>query len=139
MHLPRILKVALGLLTAVPAVYVVLFAVLLARIVFLGAMGDPRARTMPVPMTDLMWVHLAVMVLVIALEIFYLLYLFRTDRVPVDQRAKWAVGLVVVNVAAMPIFFFLHVWPERAAPRSAPAGGIDVGRRPEPNRVLGRN
>jgi hypothetical protein len=119
MHLPRILKVALGLLTAVPAVYVVLFAVMIARMVFLGATGDPRARTTPVPMTDLMWVHLAVMVLVVGLETFYLLYLFRTDRVAPDQRAKWAVALLVINVAAMPLFFFLHVWPERATPRLA--------------------
>ena len=121
MHLPRILKVVLGLLTAVPAVYVVLFAVMLARMVLWGATGDPRARTTPVPMTDLMWVHLAVMVLLIGLETFYLLYLFRTDRVPPDQRAKWAVALLVVNVAALPLFFFFHVWPERAIPRSGPA------------------
>jgi hypothetical protein len=116
MHLPRILKVALGLLTAVPAVYVVLFAVLIARLVVWGATGDPRARTAPVSITDLMWVHMSVMVLLIALETFYLLYLFRTDRVPPDQRAKWAVALLVVNVAAMPIFFALHVWPERPTP-----------------------
>jgi hypothetical protein len=121
MHLPRILKVALGLLTAVPAVYVVLFAALLARTVLRGATGDPRARTMPVPMTDFLWVHLAVMVLLIGLETFYLLYLFRTDRVAPDQRAKWAVALLVINVAAMPIFFLVHVWPERATPRSGPA------------------
>jgi hypothetical protein len=118
MHLPRILKVVLGLLTAVPAVYVVLFAVLIARTVLWGATGDPRAATMPVRMADLMWVHLAVMVLLVGLEIFYFLYLFRTDRVPPDQRAKWAVALLVVNIAAMPLFFFLHVWPERATPRS---------------------
>jgi hypothetical protein len=121
MYMPRILKVALGLLTAVPTVYVVLFAVLIVRLVLWGATGDPRARTMPLPMADFMWVHLAVMVLLIGLETFYLLYLFRTDRVPPDQRAKWAVALLVVNVAALPLFFFLNVWPERATPRSAPA------------------
>lgn len=121
MHLPRILKVALGLLTAVPAVYVFLFGMLIARMVLWAATGDPRAKTMPVPMTDLMWVHLAVMVLLVGLEIFYLLYLFRTDRVPPDERAKWAVALLVVNVAALPLFFFFHVWPERATPRSRPA------------------
>jgi hypothetical protein len=116
MHLPRILKVVLGLLTAVPAVYVFLFALLIARLVVWGATGDPRAKTMPVPMTDVMWVHLSVMVLLVGLETFYLLYLFRTDRVPPDQRAKWAVALLVVNVAALPLFFFFHVWPDRAPP-----------------------
>jgi len=121
MHLPRILKVALGLLTAVPAAYVLVFALLIARMVLLGATGDPRARTMPVLMTDVLWVHLAVLVLFVGLETFYLVYLFRTDRVPPDQRAKWAVALLVVNVAAMPLFFFLQVWPERAAPRARPA------------------
>ena len=114
MHLPRILKVAPGLLTAVPAVYVFLFALLMARLMVWGATGDPRARTTPVPMTDLMWVHMSVMVLLIALETFYLLYLFRSDRVPPDQRAKWAVALLLVNVAALPLFFFFYVWPERA-------------------------
>lgn len=127
MHLPRILKVALGLLTAVPAVYVVLFAALIARLVLWRATGDPRGWTMPVPMADFMWVHLSVMVLLIGLEIFYLLYLFRTDRVPSDQRAKWAVALLVINVAALPLFFFLHVWPERAAPRSGPDSPRGLG------------
>jgi dipeptide/tripeptide permease len=111
----RILKIALGLLTAVPAVYVVLFAVLIARMVLERASGD---LTIPVPMADFMWVHLAVMVLLVGLETFYLLYLFRTDRVPPGQRAMWAVVLLVINVAAMPIFFGRYVWPERA-PRSA--------------------
>ena len=115
MHMPRILKVALGLLTAVPAVYVFLFALLFARLVLWGATGDPRGRTMPVSISDFMWLHMAVMVLLIGLETFYLLYLFRTDRVPPAERAKWAVALLVVNVAALPLFFFFHVWPERAA------------------------
>jgi hypothetical protein len=114
MHLPRILKVALGLLTAVPAVYVFLFAVMLARMVLRAATGDPRARTVPVSMTDFMWVHMSVMVLLVGLEIFYLLYLFRTDRVPPDQRTKWTFALLIVNVAALPLFFFFYVWPERS-------------------------
>jgi hypothetical protein len=115
MHMPRILKVALGLVTAVPAVYVVLFASLIARLVLWRATGDPRGWTTPVPIADLMWAHLAVMVLIVGLETFYLLYLVRTDRVPPEQRAKWVFALLVINIAAMPVFFALHVWPERAA------------------------
>ena len=115
MHPHRILKIALGLLTAIPAVYVILFAALIARMVLWRVRGDPRAATMPVPMSDLIWVHLAVLVLVVGLETFYLLYLFRTDRVAPDQRAKWAIALLAINVGAMPIFFALHVWPPRSS------------------------
>ena len=118
MHPPRILKVALGLVTLVPAVYVVLFAALIARIVLWRATGDPRGSTTPVPIRDLMWVHLAVMLLIAGLETFYLLYLFRTDRVPPDQRARWTFALLVINVAAMPLFFAWYVWPEHPARRT---------------------
>ncbi len=121
MHLPRILKVALGLLTAVPAVYVFVFALMIARMAIWGATGDPRAGTMPVPLTDFMWAHMSVMVLLVGLETFYLLYLYRTDRVPPDQRVKWTFALLVVNVAALPLFFFFFIWPERVAPRPGPA------------------
>ncbi len=126
MHLPRSAKVMLGLLTALPALYVILFSALIVRLVVWRAGGDPRADTMPVPIADLMWMHLAVMLLIVGLETFYLLYLFKTGRVPPDQRARWAgeVGddddpalvSLVINVGAMPLFFALHVWPERARP-----------------------
>src|ERR1043165_1259588 len=90
MPIHRILKVALGLLTMIPAVYVVLFIALIARMVLWRVSGDPRAGTMPIPIADLMWAHLAVMVLIAALATFYLLYLFRTDRVHLAQRTTWA-------------------------------------------------
>jgi hypothetical protein len=43
---------------------------------------------------------------------FYILFLFKTDRVPQDKKALWAAVLLLGNMLAMPVFFFLYVWPD---------------------------
>jgi hypothetical protein len=51
---------------------------------------------------------------VIALLIFYIVYLFRTDRVASDKKALWAVVLLMGHVVAMPIFWFFYIWRSRS-------------------------
>ena len=49
----------------------------------------------------------------------YIIYLFRTDRVPQPKKALWAVVLFIGNMIAMPVFWYLYVrpasWPESKA------------------------
>jgi len=50
-----------------------------------------------------------------ALLAFYIVHVFRTDRVPADKKALWAVVLFLGNVFAMPVYWWLYVWPKSEA------------------------
>jgi magnesium-transporting ATPase (P-type) len=56
--------------------------------------------------------HMIVIVLILALMAFYIVHLFRTDRVPGDKKALWAVVLFLGNLLAMPVYWYLYVWPK---------------------------
>ena len=48
--------------------------------------------------------------LVFLLIISYIVYLFKTNYVPKDKKALWAVVIILFAVIAMPIFWYLYVW-----------------------------
>ena len=57
-------------------------------------------------------IHMIVMALVLALMAFYIVHLFRSDRVPGDKKALWAVVLFLGNLLAMPVYWYLYMWPK---------------------------
>ncbi len=56
--------------------------------------------------------HMTVMALILILIAFYIVHLFRTDRVPADKKALWAVVLFLGNLLAMPVYWYLYMWPK---------------------------
>ena len=56
--------------------------------------------------------QLLMMALLVALLAFYVVHLFRTDRVPADKKALWAVVLFLGNLFAMPVYWYLYMWPK---------------------------
>jgi len=53
-----------------------------------------------------MWVNGVTMVLLVS----YLVYLFKTSRVPKDKKALWAVVLFMGHAISMPIFWYIYIW-----------------------------
>lgn len=51
---------------------------------------------------------------VFGLLIFYIVYLFKTDRVPQDKKALWAVVSFLGHAMVMPVFWYLYI--RRPAP-----------------------
>ena len=51
----------------------------------------------------------------------YLVHLFKTDRVPQDTKALWAVVLILAGIWAMAVYWYLYIWrePGSAAPSVA--------------------
>ena len=47
---------------------------------------------------------------VLALEAFYMVLLFKTDRVAQDRKALWAGGLLVGSFLAMLLFWYICIW-----------------------------
>jgi hypothetical protein len=63
------------------------------------------------------------MLVIAALTVFYIVNVFRNERVVKDQKVLWAVVLFLGNVMAMPIYWYLYIWKD-----GLPAGTPSPGR-----------
>jgi hypothetical protein len=123
MKLSRPTKITIAVLTAWPVLYVfVFFCFIAATIIWMSRPangGESPPSGPPVAFLMLMVAHLATMLLMFGLIAFYIVFLFKTDRVPHEMKALWAVVLFLGSILAMPIFFYLYVWPEQWPQRKA--------------------
>jgi hypothetical protein len=106
-------KVLLGLATLWPFFYLILFfVVIFSTIVFVPGSGEPG----PPPLIALILpLHLFTMLAGIALIVFYIVNVFKNDRVEKDKKALWAVVLFMGSMIAMPIYWYLYIWREPLA------------------------
>ncbi len=116
--LSRPIKVLIGALTIWPIVYVFFFVGFIALSIF--AISDGVSTRLPATndgppiwFAVLMVLHLGTMAIGLAVMAFYIVYLFKTDRVEEGRKALWAVVLFMGGPIAQPIFFWLYIWPER--------------------------
>lgn len=110
--------VALGVFTAWPFLYMILFMssilmAILADLASTGPAGEP-----PDVFLFIIPLHLLTMLEIFALMIFYVIYLFKTDAVPQDKKALWAAVILLGGMVSMPVFWYLYVW--RQTSRSSP-------------------
>ena len=112
MRLNKPIKLIVGALTAWPLVYMFVFlGFIVVSIARMGRTGDP-ARGMPTTALVFFVVHFATILLMFGLLTFYAVYLYNSERVPKDKKALWAAVLFLGNVVAMPVFFYVYVWPD---------------------------
>jgi len=113
MRLNRPVALLIALLTLAPWAYMVFF--------FSHVMSQfatfPSSSTTPPDQflrefNTIFRIHILVMALVLGLTAFYIVHLFRTDRVPTDKKALWAVVLLLGNLLAMPFYWYFYVWPK---------------------------
>jgi len=55
-------------------------------------------------------IHKYNMLLMMGLMASYIVYLFKTEHVPKDKKALWAVVLFLGHLISMPFFWFFYVW-----------------------------
>jgi hypothetical protein len=111
MTLSRTAVLTVGALTVLPLIYLAGFIVLMFGMVFFEAVSSrPQATGFPLGFALLFLVHLAFMLLVFALMVFYVVHLFRTTEVGADKKALWAVVLFLGNMFAMPVYWYLYLW-----------------------------
>lgn len=118
MKLSKAAKVLLGLATLWPIAYMFLFIGFIFYQVFWRGFlhHDSFAGSPPPAFALILAAHFFTILWIFALLAFYGTYLFKTDRIPADKKALWAVVLFMANMMAMPIFFYVYVWKEPAPP-----------------------
>ena len=117
MPLTKPVKLLVGALSLWPFVYMVIFFLFVATSMFwMASTEGTRAghhSGPPAAFMVLAAAHFATILLMFGLIAFYVIFLFKTDRVPNDKKALWAVVLFLGNMLAMPVFFYLYIWPDQ--------------------------
>jgi hypothetical protein len=102
------MRILIGVLTAWPLVYFILFFVFMfGTVIISGFFGREPLGGLIVLVFVL---HMFTILLSFALIAFYIVFLFKTDRVDADKKALWAVVLFLGNMIAMPVFYYLYIW-----------------------------
>lgn len=113
-------KILLGIATIWPLVYMIFFF----TVVFSAILSAPRAGSfgrggaLPTLLTVIFPLHILTTILVMGLTIFYIVNVFRNDRVDKDKQVLWTIVLFMGNVIAMPIYWYLYIWGETKTPSS---------------------
>ena len=115
--------ITLGVFTVWPFLYMVLFMCVMFGIMMVGFSGKPPSSP-PTVFKIILPLHFLTMLEVLALLVIYIVHLFRTERVAKDKKALWAVVLLLGNMFAMPVFWYLYMWkdPSRSVPEQHNTG-----------------
>ncbi|MHC4278212.1 MAG: hypothetical protein ACYSTI_12975 [Planctomycetota bacterium] len=98
----KLIALVLAAVTVAPIFYFLLFALY----PFLVPLGTPA----PTPLATILDLHMVFSIWSLALLVFYVGYLLRSDEVPTDKRALWGVVLLLGNVLTMPFFWYFYIW-----------------------------
>jgi hypothetical protein len=111
MNLSKKTIVAVGVLTALPLLYFAFFILSMFFFVFLfvGRHGSDSGA-LPLGFAVFFLLHVCAILLSFVLIAFYIVHLFRTNVVPNDKKALWAVVLFLGNFLAMPVYWYLYLW-----------------------------
>lgn len=118
----RSLKLLLGVATGVPTVLTG-YLMVRFRSTFLGILDDGAtgpSELMQDTFGEFVAVQLTILGLLVALLGFYLWHLLvhQAHRKDAGQVPMWLLALLLVPIISMPIYWFIHIWPE--APQKRP-------------------
>jgi hypothetical protein len=110
-------KLLLAGATVWPFFYMVLFFAFVLFMVFVNANGSEPP---PVLLFLIFPLHFLTMLLIFGLTVFYIVNVFRNDRVVKDMKVLWAVVIFLGNIIAMPIYWYLYIWRETPSASAPP-------------------
>jgi hypothetical protein len=120
MKLGKGMKVLVGLLTLWMPLYFIGFMVFVLSMIVVAA-SQQGEKGLPVAFGILAVLHLFTLLLSIALAVFYIVHVVKNPRIQQTNRVVWVIVLLFGGVIAMPIYWYLHIWPEPVEP--SPGGG----------------
>ncbi len=120
-------KITLAVFTAWPFLYMILFMCTIFGMMISGFAGGGHSSGPPTAMLIIFPLHFLTMVEIFALLVIYIMHVFKTDRVPQEQKALWAVVLFLGNMVAMPIYWYLYIWRKPKESKPEPVGGANSG------------
>ena len=111
-NLQKSSKLLLGAVTLWPIVYFFIFLILIFSAIVFNA---------PPTFAWIFGLHLLTMLLIMGLTIFYIVDVFRNNRVDKDKKALWAIVIFMGNMIGMPIYWYLFIWKDPVIANQPPA------------------
>ncbi|HEU0144746.1 MAG TPA: hypothetical protein VFQ47_08155 [Nitrososphaera sp.] len=106
-------KILLAIATIWPFLYMIFFfVVIFSSFFFMPRNGSSEGGAFPALFMIIFPLHFLTMLLIMGLTVFYMVNVFRNDRVEKDKKVLWAVVLFMGNMIAMPIYWYLYIWRE---------------------------
>jgi uncharacterized membrane protein len=103
--------VLLGAFTVWPIIYMFLFmGVIFSQVFMMEMTSQAQKGQMPVMMKIIFPLHFLTMIWMFVLLAVYIRHIFKTDAVPQDKKALWAVVIFCGNMIAMPVYWYLYIW-----------------------------
>jgi hypothetical protein len=115
MVLSRPATILVGIAAILPILYIPFFVAFAFLPAWQG--GGPESMA---AFDHIFTIHICVMLLSMTLIAFFIVYLFKTSRVPPEKKALWAVVIFMANMFSMPVFWYLYMWKQSDS-RSSPS------------------
>lgn len=100
----RPLAIILGVLTALPIAYIVIFVAFVLTL-------TPGVQPPPFPLGESVDWHIVAMILTTVLLLFYLVAALTLPHV--RKRALWAIAFFLGSALVFPFFWYLYIWRTR--------------------------
>lgn len=104
--------ITLGIFTIWPFLYMIIFMSSIFGMMMLGFAGNTPSSEPPFIMMVILPLHFFTMFEIFVLIVIYIINVFKTERVPQDKKALWAVVLFLGNLISMPIYWYLYIWKQ---------------------------
>ena len=112
-------KILLAAATVWPFFYMLLFLGFM-MLMFLTASNGPGDGGPGLLFMLIFPLHILTMLLMMGLTVFYIVNVFRNERVVKDMKVLWAVVIFIGSIIAMPIYWYLYIWRDPETPASPP-------------------
>jgi hypothetical protein len=105
-------KILLAIATVFPFLYMIFFFVAVFSMILFPPDDPSEGGIFPVLMMVLFPLHFFNILLIWGLTAYYIVNVFRNDRVDKDKKVLWAVIIFLGNMVAMPIYWYQYIWNE---------------------------
>lgn len=112
-------KKLLGIATIWPLLYIPLFLLFIFGFTFLAGRGGSSHEALPLMFLIIMPLHILTIFGGLALSVFYIVNVFRNEKVKKDQQVIWVILLFMFGMIAQPIYWYLYIWPEEPHSKAA--------------------
>ncbi len=105
-------KVLLGIATFWPFIYIPLFMMVFFYAFFLSNRGGVPDEGFPLIFAVIFPLHMLTILGSLALEVFYVVNVFRNKRVEKDKQVLWVVLLLLAGMMAAPVYWYMYIWKD---------------------------